>query len=99
MPSESTSGAGRAPSMKQIIEDKLRAALAPQRLEVADDSHKHEGHAGWRPGGETHFRVEVVSEAFEGMTRVARQRRVYEILSEELAERIQALQLWMLTPT
>ncbi|MFC4350532.1 BolA family protein [Fodinicurvata halophila] len=98
MPSDSTSGAGRAASMKQLIEEKLREALAPQRLEVADDSHKHEGHAGWRPGGETHFRVEVVSEVFEGMSRVARQRRVYEILSEELAESVHALQLRTLTP-
>ncbi|WP_245602436.1 BolA family protein [Fodinicurvata fenggangensis] len=98
MPTDSSSGAGRAPSMKQRIEDKLRAGLAPQRLEVADDSHKHEGHSGWQPGGETHFRVEVVSQAFEGENRVARQRRVYALLSEEMAERIHALQIRTLTP-
>ncbi len=84
--------------MKQRIAEKLRAGLAPQRLEVVDDSHKHAGHSGWQPGGETHFRVEVVSQAFAGESRVARQRRVYALLSEEMSERIHALQLKTLTP-
>lgn len=98
MPSDGSPGAGQAPSMKQRIAEKLRAGLAPQRLEVADDSHKHEGHAGARPGGETHFRVEIVAEAFVGESRVARQRRVYALLSEEMSERVHALQLRTLTP-
>lgn len=80
------------------IETKLAEALAPARLEIADDSHKHEGHAGWRPGGQTHFRVLVVAEAFAGMSRVARQRRVYALLAEELDSQVHALQLTTRTP-
>jgi BolA protein len=85
-------------SMAERIEDKLRARFAPSRLAVADDSHKHKGHAGYREGGETHFRVELVSQAFDGLSRVARQRLVYEALAEELQERVHALQLRTLTP-
>ena len=81
-----------------MIEHKLTQALAPQRLKIVDDSEKHKGHAGYRDGGETHFRVEVVSEAFAGQNRVARQRRIYEILAEELAAGVHALQLKTLTP-
>ena len=85
-------------SMAERIESKLTEALRPARLEIADDSEKHRGHGGYREGGETHFRVEVVSAAFEGQSRVQRQRRVYEILTEELEERVHALQLKTLTP-
>ncbi len=85
-------------TMAARIESKLTEALAPTALEVHDDSHKHAGHSGWREGGETHFRVRIVAAAFAGQSRVARQRRVYEILSEELAERVHALQLVTLTP-
>ena len=84
--------------MAERIETKLRARFAPLRLEVADDSHKHEGHAGYREGGETHFRVELVSDRFTGLSRVARQRLVYEALADELAERVHALLLKTLTP-
>lgn len=84
--------------MAQRIENKLRAELDPVRLEIRDDSERHHGHAGWRPGGETHFNVVVVSTAFEGRNRVARQRLVYEILAEELAEKVHALQLKTQTP-
>ena len=85
-------------SMAETIERKLTAALAPQRLEVRDDSHKHAGHAGWREGGETHFHVIVVAEAFDGESRVARQRKVYQALAEELSDSVHALQLVTLTP-
>lgn len=85
-------------SMAETIERKLTAALTPQRLEVRDDSHKHAGHAGWREGGETHFHVTVVAEAFSGESRVARQRKVYQILAGELADSVHALQLVTLTP-
>ena len=85
-------------SMAETIERKLTAALSPQRLEVRDDSHKHAGHAGWREGGETHFHVTVVAEAFNGENRVARQRKVYQVLAEELADSVHALQLVTLTP-
>lgn len=85
-------------AVAETIERKLSEALAPQRLKVVDDSEKHKGHAGYREGGQTHFRVEVVSAAFAGQSRVARQRRVYDILAEELAGGVHALQLTTLTP-
>lgn len=81
------------------IESKLHAGLAPTRLEVIDESHLHHGHAGARPEGETHFRVEVVSAGFDGLSRVARQRRVYELLADELAGPVHALTVKALTPT
>ena len=85
-------------AVAELIERKLTQALAPQRLKIVDDSEKHKGHAGYREGGETHFSVEVVSTAFAGQSRLARQRRVYEILAAELAGGVHALQLKTLTP-
>ena len=80
------------------IHQKLTAALEPVRLEIVDDSHKHAGHAGARPGGESHFSVEIVSEAFDGQSRVARQRIVHDVLKEELEGPVHALALRTLTP-
>jgi BolA protein len=80
------------------IEAKLRAGLAPARLVVVDESHLHHGHAGARPGGESHFRVEVVAAAFEGLSRVARQRRVYDLLAGELSGPVHALSVTARTP-
>ncbi len=80
------------------IERKLTAALRPARLRVTDESVLHQGHAGHRPEGQTHFRVEIVSAAFEGRSRIARQRRVYEVLSDELKGGVHALALTTLTP-
>ena len=74
----------------QIIE-KLTKAFQPASLDVVDESHQHEGHAGHRPGGETHFRVHIVSDAFRGKTRLERHRMVNETLSRELGERVHAL--------
>ena len=84
--------------MAKRIEAKLLAELQPRRLDIVDESHKHAGHAGWQPGGETHFQVAVVSDAFAGQSRIQRQRMVYRILAEELAGRLHALQLTTLTP-
>jgi BolA protein len=86
--------------MRERIEGKLNDRFSPVRLTVTDESHRHAGHAGWRPGGETHVRVELVSTAFSGLGRVARQRLVYEALSEELAAAggVHALQLTTLSP-
>jgi BolA protein len=81
-----------------IMRDKLTAAFAPQRLQIVDESHRHAGHAGARPEGETHFNVEIVSAAFAGRSRVERQRLVYGTLAEELRERVHALALKTLTP-
>jgi BolA family transcriptional regulator, general stress-responsive regulator len=75
------------------IREKLTAALNPTRLEVVDESHRHAGHAGARPGGETHFRVEVVAAAFEGKSRLERQRLVYAVLKDEMSQQIHALSL------
>lgn len=85
-------------AMAARIEAKLTERLAPHQLVIEDESHKHAGHGGWREGGETHFKVEIVSDAFSGLTRVARQRLVYETLKEELAERVHALQLRTIAP-
>ena len=81
------------------IRRKLNEALAPLRLELTDDSHRHAGHAGARPEGETHFTVEIVSDAFTGLTRLQRHRLVHEVLAEELAGPVHALSLKMLTPS
>src|SRR5215218_1914203 len=67
--------------VKARIAEKLTAALAPQSLDVEDESHRHEGHAGYQPGGESHFRVHIVSEAFRGKSRVERHRMINQILS------------------
>ncbi|HAA92467.1 MAG: BolA family transcriptional regulator [Rhodospirillaceae bacterium] len=83
----------------QIIEQKLTAALEPAQIEVIDESHLHEGHAGAREGGESHFRVTIVADAFTDLNRVARQRKVYEVLADELAGPIHALALSTMTPT
>ena len=75
------------------IEAKLRQAFAPVTLEVVDASERHRGHGGWREGGETHFDVTVVSQAFAGLSRVERQRRVNAVLAEELAGPVHALSI------
>ncbi len=80
------------------IQTKLQATLAPERFEVIDESHHHAGHAGARPEGESHFRVEVVSSAFEGLNRIARQRLIYKALAEEMATDIHALAIDARTP-
>ena len=80
-------------TMADTIRTKLEAALAPARLEVIDESHKHAGHSGAQPGGESHFHVTVVSAAFAGLSRVARHRLVNATLSAELAGSIHALAL------
>jgi len=82
----------------ETIARKLHEAIAPARVVVTDDSHRHAGHAGARPGGETHFTVEIVAQAFEGLSRVARQRLVNEVLKEELAGPVHALAMRTLTP-
>ena len=78
-------------SVKSRIEEKLTRSLAPESLRVVDESHLHAGHAGHRPEGETHFRVYVVAEAFQGKSRVERHRLVNEALTDELAGPVHAL--------
>ena len=73
------------------IEKRLVAALAPERLDVVDDSARHRGHAGHDPRGESHFTVTVVSAKFEGQNRLARQRMVNAALADLLRDRVHAL--------
>ena len=82
----------------EAIRDKLTTAFEPVRLEIEDDSARHAGHAGARPGGESHFNVLIESAAFAGTNRVARQRMVYRALSEELAGPVHALSVKALAP-
>ena len=76
---------------QDLITEKLTKAFAPQNLRVLDESHQHEGHAGHRPGGETHFRVYIVSDAFKGKSRIERHRMVNAALASELAGGVHAL--------
>lgn len=80
------------------IAAKLQAALEPAHLAVIDESHRHEGHANWRPDGESHFRVEIAAEAFRGQSRLDRQRLVYGLLAEEMAGPVHALVLDLSLP-
>ncbi|HEY8004277.1 MAG TPA: BolA family protein [Phenylobacterium sp.] len=80
------------------IHEKLSSAFAPSRLEIEDDSARHHGHAGARPGGESHFNVTIESTAFAGAPKVARQRMVYRALAEELKGPIHALSVKALAP-
>ena len=85
-------------TVAETMRRKLEAEFAPVRLEIVDDSHRHAGHVGERPEGETHFDVTIVSIAFAGLGRVDRQRRVHAALADELATRVHALALRTLTP-
>ena len=85
-------------SVAETIRDKLTDRFAPTRLVILDESHRHAGHAGARPEGETHFAVTIVAPAFAGLNRVARQRLVYQTLADELATSIHALSLTTLAP-
>ena len=76
---------------KGIITNKLSEAFSPESLDVSDESHLHEGHAGHRPGGETHFRVYIVSAAFEGKSRIERHRMINSALEAELKDGVHAL--------
>jgi BolA protein len=84
--------------VQRQIRDKITRALAPARLEIVDESQHHAGHAGARPEGESHFRMTIVSAAFVGKSRLARQRLVYDLLASELASDVHALALTTLTP-
>ena len=73
------------------LEAKLQAAFAPVSLQVIDESIQHQGHAGARPDGESHFRVRIVSAAFKGKSRVEQHRMINQVLALELKERVHAL--------
>ena len=81
-----------------LITNKLTKAFSPQSLDVIDESHQHAGHAGHRPGGETHFRVTIVSDAFRGKSRIERHRMINAILAAELAGGVHALAIHASAP-
>ena len=85
-------------STRDRITETLAAAFAPIRLEVLDESHRHAGHAGSRPAGETHFSVYIVSDAFRGKSRIERHRMVNTALAQELAGGVHALAIHASTP-
>jgi BolA family transcriptional regulator, general stress-responsive regulator len=85
-------------STKDTITNKLLEAFAPESLDVADESHLHQGHAGHRPEGETHFRVYIVSPVFAGKSRVERHRMINTALAGELAASVHALAIHARAP-
>ena len=84
--------------MQDIITTKLVAAFAPESLHVEDESHLHAGHAGHRPGGETHFHLYIVSNAFRGISRLERHQKVLARVSDLLPHPIHALSIKALAP-
>jgi BolA protein len=85
-------------STQDVITEKLSKAFAPESLRVEDESHLHEGHAGHRPGGQTHYRVYIVSDAFRGKSRVERHRMINAALAAELAGGVHALAIHAAAP-
>jgi len=83
---------------RDLITEKLRTAFAPSSLRVEDESSRHEGHAGHQPGGETHFRLYIVSEAFRGKSRLERHRMINAALAGELAGGVHALAIHAAAP-
>jgi len=83
-------------SARDTIQAKLADKFAPAFLDVIDESNKHFGHAGWREGGETHFRVRIAARHFDGMSRVAQHRAVMDVLDAELKDRVHALAIEVL---
>jgi BolA protein len=83
---------------RAIMTDKLTQAFAPVQLDITDESHLHAGHAGHRPGGETHFRVQIVSDAFRGKSRIDRHRMVNGVLAAELQAGVHALAIHAAAP-
>ncbi|HXH42902.1 MAG TPA: BolA family protein [Bradyrhizobium sp.] len=84
--------------MRETISNKLQEAFTPESLQVVDESHLHEGHAGHRPGGETHFRVHIVSAAFKGKSRIDRHRMINSALAAELSGSVHALAIQAQAP-
>ena len=85
-------------TVREVIIEKLAKSFSPQRLEVVDDSHRHAGHAGARPGGETHFNVYIVSSVFDGKSRIERHRMINAALADELRGGVHALAISAAAP-
>jgi BolA family transcriptional regulator, general stress-responsive regulator len=80
------------------IADKLNRAFTPESLSVVDESDRHQGHAGHRPGGQTHFRIYIVAQAFQGKSRLERHRLINETLAGELSGGVHALAIHAAAP-
>jgi BolA protein len=80
-------------AVAEEIRTRLEAQFRPTRLDVVDESERHRGHAGYREGGESHFRVTIAAPAFGAMSRIDRHRAVHEALGRDLVARIHALAL------
>jgi len=89
----------QAMTLRARITRKLGEAFAPLSLDVIDESDRHVGHSGHRPGGETHFRIHIVSEAFRGKPRLARHRMIYDALADELKDGVHALAIDAAVPS
>jgi BolA protein len=83
---------------KDRIAAALTPALKPTKLEIIDESDRHAGHGGARPGGETHYRINIMSAAFAGKSRVDRHRMVNALLESELASGLHALAIAAAAP-
>ena len=84
--------------VSETITTKLKQAFTPESIDVVDESHLHEGHAGHRPGGQSHFRVYIVSQAFAGKSRIDRHRMINAVLAGDLAGGIHALAIHASAP-
>jgi len=84
--------------MSDLITRKLTEAFAPESLRVVDESEHHAGHAGHRPGGETHFRLYIVAQAFRGKSRLERHRMINAVLADPLAAGVHALAIHAASP-
>lgn len=78
-------------SVRDDIETILNTRFAPSHLEVIDESEQHHGHAGWREGGSTHFRIKISSASLEGMSRVDQHRAINEALKVQFDAGLHAL--------
>lgn len=83
-------------SVTDTITAKLTSEFAPAFLDVIDESSLHHGHAGWREGGETHFRVRIATRHFDGMSRVAQHRAVNQVLAALMDNPVHALAIEVL---
>jgi BolA protein len=84
--------------IRDIMTKKLNDAFTPESIDVVDESQLHEGHAGHRPGGQSHFRIYIVSQAFAGKSRIDRHRMINAVLADDLAGGVHALAIHASAP-
>lgn len=84
--------------MLKQLEVKLSQAFQPEHLSLIDESHKHQGHMGHRPGFVTHIRLMIISDQFQGLSRVQQHQKVYDVLAPEMKDTLHAVALKTFTP-